>query len=200
MTITCQALSLVERAEPVHVCFTLRLRDHRSMWMQDGSKVYVDSYVASNGSCVHGHLDYFPKQPLGGRPNTNRETMALQALTALVLFYFIMMWGPAWIEIHWNSIWLRVRSHMAWHYTWGSVTTLHDFGGAFGHFLLGSHNFMAAALGSCVKWPLVCLINYCILRIHNTIQIHISVMWDWQYSMKYSPHSVVLCGILPHSN
>jgi hypothetical protein len=44
-------------------------------------------------------------------------------------------------------------------YTRGSVTTLlHDFGGcvgtmAFGHFLLGSHNFMVTALGSCVKWP-----------------------------------------------
>ena len=38
------------------------------------------------------------------------------------------------------------------------MTTLHDFGGglgtAFGHFLLGSHNFMVTALGSCVKWPL----------------------------------------------
>jgi hypothetical protein len=35
------------------------------------------------------------------------------------------------------------------------VTTLHDFGGvlvAFGHFLLGSHNFMVTAFGSCVKW------------------------------------------------
>ena len=24
---------------------------------------------------------------------------------------------------------------------------------AFEHFLLGSHNFMVTALGSCVKWP-----------------------------------------------
>ena len=24
---------------------------------------------------------------------------------------------------------------------------------AFGYFLLGSHNFMVMALGSCVKWP-----------------------------------------------
>ena len=39
------------------------------------------------------------------------------------------------------------------------MTTLHDFGGVlgqtFGHFLLGSHNFMVMALGPCVKWPLV---------------------------------------------
>jgi hypothetical protein len=37
------------------------------------------------------------------------------------------------------------------------VTALDDFGGvfgtAFGHYLLGSHNFMVTALGSGVKWP-----------------------------------------------
>ena len=37
------------------------------------------------------------------------------------------------------------------------MTTLHDFGGglgtAFGCFLLGSHNLMVTALGSCMKWP-----------------------------------------------
>ena len=47
---------------------------------------------------------------------------------------------------------------MTSHYTWGSVTTLHDLGGvlgwAFRDFLLGSHNFMVTALSSCVKWPL----------------------------------------------
>ena len=40
-------------------------------------------------------------------------------------------------------------------YTWGSVTTLDDFGGvlgrAFAHFLLGSHNFTVTVLGSSVK-------------------------------------------------
>ena len=50
---------------------------------------------------------------------------------------------------------------MASHYISGSVTTLHGIGGVlgqpFGHFLLGSHNFMATVLGSCVKWPLVSL-------------------------------------------
>ena len=42
----------LEKVEPVQVrCFTLRLRDRRSMWMRDGCKVYMDTYVASNGSC-----------------------------------------------------------------------------------------------------------------------------------------------------
>ena len=37
----------------------------------------------------------------------------------------IMCEDPAWIEIHWNSIWSRARSHMTSHYNWGAVTTLH---------------------------------------------------------------------------
>ena len=50
VTGTFQALSLVEKAEPVQVRFMLRLRDQRRMWMQDGCKVYMDSYMAPNGS------------------------------------------------------------------------------------------------------------------------------------------------------
>ena len=102
----------------------------------------------------HGHLDPF----LGGRPNTkpSGDNGTLNAHNCwFILFYRV--WGPAWIEVHWHSIWLRARSHMTSHYTWGCVTTLHDFGGvlgtAFGHLLLGSHNFTVTALGSCVKWP-----------------------------------------------
>jgi hypothetical protein len=75
-----------------------------------------------------------------------------------ILFHHVR--GLVWIEIHWSSIWLRAWSHMASHYTWGPVTTLNDFRSVLGqpldtHFLLGSHNFMVMALGSCVKWPLV---------------------------------------------
>ena len=44
-----------------------------------------------------------------------------------ILLYHV--WGPAWMKIHWISNWLRARSHMASHYTRGSVTTRHDFGG-----------------------------------------------------------------------
>ena len=40
---------------------------------------------------------------------------------------------------------------MTSHYTWGSVTTLHDVGGVLGRPL---DNFMVTALGSCVKWSL----------------------------------------------
>ena len=36
------------KAELVQVCFTICLRDYRSMWMQDGCKVYMDFYIALN--------------------------------------------------------------------------------------------------------------------------------------------------------
>ena len=107
----------------------------------------------------HGHSNYFQKATLGRRPMTkpwDHDTPNVHN------HWFILIYqvrGHAWINIHWNSIWLRARSHMTSHYTLGSVTTLHDFGGvlgtAFGHFLLGSHNFMVMALGLCVKWPTI---------------------------------------------
>ena len=38
--------------------------------MQDGRKVYMDSYMHGIEWIVfHGHLDFFQKLPLGGRPN-----------------------------------------------------------------------------------------------------------------------------------
>jgi len=43
--------------------------------MQDGCKVYMDSYMALKWIMFHGHLDCFRKPPLGGRPDTQPETM-----------------------------------------------------------------------------------------------------------------------------
>ena len=48
VTITLQVLSGGKAGQ---VCFTLRLRDQRSMRMPNGCKVYMDSYMASSGSC-----------------------------------------------------------------------------------------------------------------------------------------------------
>ena len=128
MTITLQALSLVGKAEPIQVRFTLHSRDQRSMWMQDGCKVYMDSYMASNGSCFMVTWTIFNNHLLKVGLTQNQETHAHNRW--FILFYHV--WGPVWIEIHWNGIWLRAWSHMASHYTWGSVTTLHDFGGVLG--------------------------------------------------------------------
>jgi hypothetical protein len=63
--------------------------------MHDGCQVYMDSYMASIGSCfimvtwtifkIH-HVEVGPTQ-------NHRETMALQTLTTIDLFYFIMCEG-----------------------------------------------------------------------------------------------------------
>jgi hypothetical protein len=113
MTITLQAHSLVEKAELDHVHFTLRLRDQCSLWMQDGYKVYMDSYMASNGTYFIFTWIIFKNHFLG-------------------VGLFCHVWGPAWIKNHWNNIWLRARSHMTSHYTCGSLTTLPDFRGVLG--------------------------------------------------------------------
>jgi hypothetical protein len=80
----------------------------------------------------HGCLDYFQDPPLGGRPNTKLGDHGTLNATNCGFILFYHMWGLAWIEIHWNSIWLRTRSHGTSHYTWGSMTTLHDLGGVLG--------------------------------------------------------------------
>ena len=131
MTITLQALTLVEMAELVQVCFTLRLRDQRNRWMQDGRKVYMDSYMAWNGSCFMVTWTFSKNHLLEVSLTQNRETMTLRTLTTGGLFNFIIR-EPKWIKIHWNSIWLRAWSHTTSYYTWGSVTTPHDFGGVLG--------------------------------------------------------------------
>jgi hypothetical protein len=139
--------------------------DRVSMWMQyDGCKVYMDSYLRGIERIVfHGHLDYFQKPPLGGRPNTkSSQNHGTTNVDKRWFILFCRVWGPTWIEIHWNSMWLRAQSQMTSHYTWGSVTTLHDFEGGLETALdtlfwalTGSHNLMVTALGLCVKWPFV---------------------------------------------
>ena len=128
MTITLQPLSLVEKEELIQICFTLCSRDQRTLWMQGGCNVHMDSYMA----LLHGYLDYFQNPPLGGRPNTKSGDHGTPNThnRCFILFYHVR--GPTWIDIRWNNIWLRARSHMTSHYTRGSVTALHDFGGEFG--------------------------------------------------------------------
>ena len=89
------------------------------MWVQDGCKVYMDSY---EWIMFYGHLDYSQKPPLGGRHN-HWETMALRTLTTVGLICCYRVWGPAWIEIRWNSTWLRAWSHTTSRCILGFVTT-----------------------------------------------------------------------------
>ena len=77
----------------------------------------------------HGHLDCVQKLPFGGRLNTNPGDHGTPNVYKFWFILFYQVWRSAWIEIHWNNIWLRVISHMTSQYTWGSMTTLRDFGG-----------------------------------------------------------------------
>ena len=118
---------------------------HLSIWMQDGCRVYMDSYMATNGSCFMVTWITFKNHLLKVGLTQNRETIygSPDAHNRwFILCYHV--WGRAWLEIRWNSIWLRARSHMTLQYTWGSVTTLHDFGGVLerplDRFFWASHN------------------------------------------------------------
>ena len=128
-----QALSLVGKAEPVQVRFTLCLRDRWSYvnvrWMSSFLHGFLHGI---EWVMFHGHLDCFLELSLGGRFNIKlRDHGILNAHNRwFILFY--QVWGPTWIDIHWNSIWLRVRTHITSHDTWGPMITLHDFGGVLG--------------------------------------------------------------------
>ena len=73
-----------------------------------------------NWIMFHGHLDYFQKPPLVGRRDTKLGDPGTPNAHNRWFILFYHVWRPTWIEIHWNSIWLRVRSHMTSH------TTLED--------------------------------------------------------------------------
>jgi hypothetical protein len=164
VTITLQALSLVGKAELVQVRFTLSLRDQRSMWMQDGCKVYIDSYMASNGLCFMVNWTIFKNHMLevGWKHKTRRPWHFDAHNWWFILFYHV--WGPYMnrmpLKLHLVdfTLHLKVRDHTTWF--WRCVGT------AFRHLLLDSHNFMVTALGSCVKWPLVSPILFVLLKIN----------------------------------
>ena len=60
------------------------------MGMQDGCKVYMDSYMASNGACFMVAWTILKNHLLKVVLTQNRETMTLRTLTTVDLFYLIM--------------------------------------------------------------------------------------------------------------
>ena len=64
------------------------------MWLQDGCKLYMDSYMASNGSCFMVTWIAFKNQLLEVGLTQKRETMAVQMLTTVDLFDFIICENP----------------------------------------------------------------------------------------------------------
>ena len=95
MTIAVNALWLVEKAEPVQVRLTLRLKDQRSKRMQDKCRVYMDSYIRSNGSCFmvswilfKNHV--YSKVGLNTKPGDHGTLKAHNCW--FILFYHV--WNP----------------------------------------------------------------------------------------------------------
>ena len=62
--------------------------------MQDGCKVYMDSYMASNGSCFMVTWTIFKNHLLEVGLTQNQEIIALRMLTAVNLFYSVMREDP----------------------------------------------------------------------------------------------------------
>ena len=62
--------------------------------MQDVCKVYMDSYMASKGSHFMVTWTIFKNHLLEVGLTLNRETMTLQTLIIVNLFYFIMHEDP----------------------------------------------------------------------------------------------------------
>ena len=62
--------------------------------MQDEAKVHMDSYMASNGSCLMVTWTIFKNYMLEVGLTQNQETLALRSLTTVDLFYFIMCEDP----------------------------------------------------------------------------------------------------------
>jgi hypothetical protein len=60
----------------------------------DVIKVYMGSYMASNGSCLMATWTLFKNRFLEVGQTQNWETMALPMLTYVDLFYFIMCEDP----------------------------------------------------------------------------------------------------------
>jgi hypothetical protein len=58
------------------------------------AKVYMDSYTASNGSCVMVTRTVFKNHLLEVGLTHNWETMALRTLTTVGLFYLFMYEDP----------------------------------------------------------------------------------------------------------
>ena len=58
--------------------------------MQDGCKVYIVPYRASNGSCFMVTWTIFKNHHLEVGLTQNQETMAIRMLTTIELFYIIM--------------------------------------------------------------------------------------------------------------
>ena len=73
--------------------FIMQLGHLRTLFLH-GCKAYMDSYMASNGSCFMVTWNIFENHFLEVGLTQTKETMALQTFRTVVLFYFIKCEDP----------------------------------------------------------------------------------------------------------
>ena len=88
----------------------------------DGCKVYMNFCMTLKWSCLIVTWILFKNRLLEVGITQNKETMALRMFTTVDLVYFIMCKDMhKYTTNNWINFWLRARSHMTSHYTWGSM-------------------------------------------------------------------------------
>ena len=119
VTITLQALSLVEKGRPspssLHTTLEEPTEYVNARWMQSlHGLLHGIEWIM-----FHGHLDYFLKPPLRGRPNTKPRDCGTPNIHNrwFILFYHGLR--TRMNEIHWNSMGLRAQSCMTSNNAWG---------------------------------------------------------------------------------
>ena len=152
VTIAFQALTLVEKAEPVQIHFTLLLKEHE--YELDVKSAWIHSYMASNGSFFMVIGTTSKNHLLDVGLSQDRKIMTLRTLTILNLLSIYHVWGPheyTFIEIiafGWGP-----RSQTTSRYTLESVTTLSYMNG------LWTLTFFRALTISwsqlVARWPLI---------------------------------------------
>jgi hypothetical protein len=165
--------------------------------------------MASNASCFMVTWIIFKNHLLEVGLTQNQETLAFWKLTTTGSFSFYHVWGPSWIDIHWNNIWLRARLHTTlegpWppHYTmlevcWDGLWTL-----SFALSQCHGHSSWLVALNSDSKpqndnlCDLLCLTKWGTFRMKSQPTAH-KCMWElvrphtpFKYTVTYWRTTVV---------
>jgi hypothetical protein len=142
-------------------------------------KVYVDSYIASNGLCFMIMWTISKNDFMEVGLTQNWETMALRTLTTVDLFYFIICedmreyksieiafgWGPGYIWLH-TPLEVPWPDYMILEVCWdkGLWTLSFELSQFHGH---GS--------GSCVNWPLVIRLQVLHYIIPHFLHMNLSI-------------------------
>jgi hypothetical protein len=100
--------------------------------------------MASNGCCFEVTWTIFKNPPLGGRLDTKLGEHGTLKSHNHWFIRFYHAWGPRVNATSLKEHWIGWGPDMIWEVSWDGLWT----------HLLGPHNFMVMALGSCVQWPL----------------------------------------------